>query len=88
MAYIDIDTIIYHLPDGVYPEFLPPPAVIKSLFGEYNAIYELEENKLLYIRKLRMNKGEFPAESYGEVIDFYKGINKADNTKIVFMSKT
>ena len=35
-----------------------------------------------------MIKGEFPPESYNELIDFYKNINKADNTKIVFLNKT
>jgi len=35
-----------------------------------------------------MNKGEFPADSYNEFSDFFKNINKSDNTKIVFMSKT
>lgn len=88
MPYTDIDTIHYHLPDGIYPEFVPEPVVIKSRFGEYEVKYQLDDNGLTYIRRVRMNKGEFPAESYNELIDFYKGINKSDNTKLVFMSKT
>jgi hypothetical protein len=35
-----------------------------------------------------MNKGEFPAESYNELVEFYRNVNKADNTKMVFLSKT
>jgi len=35
-----------------------------------------------------MKKGEFPPESYQEFIEFFKGITKADNIKLVFMSKT
>jgi hypothetical protein len=35
-----------------------------------------------------MNKGEFPAESYSELTDFYKAIIKADNEKIVLVNKT
>jgi hypothetical protein len=88
MAYTDFDTIRYHLPEGIYPEFLPEPAKIKNRFGEYESSYKVEQGNLIYIRKVRMNKGEFPAESYQELIDFYKSINKADNTKMVFMSKT
>lgn len=88
MAYTDIDTIRYHLPEGIYPEFLPQSMLIKSRFGEYDNYYKIEQNELLYIRKLKVNKGEFPPESYVEIIDFFKSINKADNTKIVFMSKT
>lgn len=87
-AYTDLDTIRYHLPEGVYPEFLPEPVKLKSRFGEYEATYTVDQGSLVYTRKLKMNKGEFPPESYQEMVDFFKGMNKADNTKLVFMSKT
>ncbi|HEY9045744.1 MAG TPA: DUF3857 domain-containing protein [Ohtaekwangia sp.] len=87
-AYTDLDTIRYHLPEGIYPEFLPEPAVIKSRFGEYEASYKIDQGNLLYVRRLRMNKGEYPADSYKELTDFYRNISKADNAKMVFMSKT
>jgi transglutaminase-like putative cysteine protease len=88
MTYTDLDTIRYHLPEGIYPEFLPTPIKLKTRFGEYEASFQLDQDNLLYIRKVKMNKGEFPPESYNELIEFYRGINKADNTKIVFLSKT
>jgi hypothetical protein len=87
-AYTDLDTIRYHLPEGIYPEFLPEPVKLKTKFGEYEATYKVDQGNLVYIRKLKMNKGEFPPETYQEMIDFFKGMNKADNTKLVFMSKT
>lgn len=86
--FIELDTIHYRLPEGIYPEFLPEPMKVNSRFGEYESTFSLEEGKLLYIRKLKMNKGEYPPETYREFSEFFKGINKADNTKIVFMSKT
>lgn len=88
MAYTDIDTIHYHLPEGIYPEFLPAPVKLRSRFGEYDASFTLDQGELVYIRRVKMNKGEFPAESYNELIEFYKGRSKADNTKMVFLSKT
>jgi hypothetical protein len=84
----DVDTIHYKLPDGIYPEFLPEPVVIKSRFGEYEAKYVVDEKGLTYIRRMKLNKGTFPAESYNEMVDFYRGINKADNSKLVFVNKT
>ncbi len=87
-AYIDIDTIRYRLPDEIYPEFLPEEVNIESPFGEYHATFTVEQGNLVYIRRVKMNKGEFPPESYQELIDFYRGISKADNVKMVFMSKT
>lgn len=87
-AFIDLDTIRYHMPEGIYPEFTPKPVTLKSRFGEYEASFIVEENNVLYIRRLKMNEGVFPPESYTELIDFYKSLNRADNTKIVFLSKT
>lgn len=88
MEYLDLDTIRYHLPQNMYPEFLPPDVSIINRFGEYEASFKVEEGNLLYIRKVQMNKGIFPAETYTELIDFCRSMNKADNVKLVFTSKT
>ena len=88
MAYVDIDTINYTIPEEIYPEFLPEPVKITSRFGEYQASYVLDQGRLVYIRRVKMNKGEFPPESYIELIDFYRNMNKADNVKMVFLTKT
>jgi transglutaminase-like putative cysteine protease len=87
-GFTDLDTIRYHLPEGVYPEFLPEPVKITSRFGEYESSCILDEKGLLYVRRLRQVKGEFPVESYKEFADFYKSVNKADHVKIVLLSKT
>jgi hypothetical protein len=87
-AYTDLDTIRYHLPEGIYPEFVPEPVKIKSRFGEYEAFYQIDQGSLVYVRRVKMDKGIFPPDSYQELIDFYRGVMKADHTKIVFMSKT
>ncbi len=88
MPYIDYDRISYHLPEEIYPEFLPEPIILKSRFGEYESGFKIDQGSLIYTRKIRMNKGEFPADSYNELVEFYKNINKADHIKMVFMNKT
>lgn len=87
-AYIDQDQISYHLPEEIYPEFIPQPVIIKSRFGEYESGFKIDQGSLIYTRKIKMNKGEFPADSYNELIEFYRSINKADHIKMVFMNKT
>ena len=72
----------------LFPEFIPEKVTIKSRFGEYESSFKVDQGSLIYIRRIKINKGEFPAESYNELIDFYKSINKADNIKMVFMNKT
>lgn len=86
--YVDHDRISYRLPEEIYPEFIPEPIVIKSRFGEYEASFKVDQGSLIYTRKVKMNKGEFPADSYSELVEFYKNINKADHVKMVFMNKT
>jgi hypothetical protein len=87
-AYTDIDTIRYHIPEEIYPEYLPEPVKLKSKFGEYEASFKIDQGSLIYIRKNKMYKGEYAPESYQELIDHYKSVNKADNVKMVFLSKT
>lgn len=88
MGYTDIDTIRYRMPDGIYPEFLPEPTNFKSVFGEYYSSVQIDRGDILYIRKIKVYRGEFPAKAYNELIEFYKAINKSDNTKLVFLTKT
>lgn len=87
-GYVDIDTIRYKLPENIYPEFLPEPQKHMSRFGEYESSFKMDKDGLLYIRKLKMKEGEYPASTYQELTDFYKSLNKSDNIKIVLLSKT
>lgn len=87
-SYTDIDTIHYHLPESIYPEAVPEPTQLKTVFGEYESSFILEQGKLTYIRRLRINKGTYSREHYSELMEFYRNINKADHAKVVFMSKT
>lgn len=87
-GFVDNDTIRYHIPDEIYPEVLPQPVKISSRFGEYEASYKLDQGLVVYTRKLKVHKGKFPASSYQEFVDFYKSVNRADNAKLVFLTKT
>lgn len=86
--FVDLDTIIYSLPENLYPEFMPQPIKINSKFGEYEANFKIDAGKIVYTRRLKMWKGRFPKETYNELVDFYKNISKADNIKLVFLNKT
>lgn len=87
-TFTHLDTVNYTIPEQIYPEHLPEPVKIESRFGSYEAGFKLDQGKVVYIRKFVRKNGEFPAESYPELIDFYKNVAKADNTKIIFLNKT
>lgn len=84
----DIDTVEYTLSESLYPEFVPDPIKHKSRFGEYEASVHLSAGKVIYIRRLVLYQGEFPSQSYAELVDFFRSVNRADNMKLVFLSKT
>jgi transglutaminase-like putative cysteine protease len=88
LPYIDIDSIEYNMPEGIYPEYLPPPIKLSSRFGEYECSFIHTEGKLVYYRRFSVPEGKFPPESYNELTEFMKAVQKADNTKIVFLNKT
>lgn len=88
MGYTDLDSIRYRMPEGIYHEFLPEPTRIKSIFGEYESSVQIDKGDVIYIRKMKVYQGEFPAAAYNDLIDFYKAVNKADNIKLVFLTKT
>jgi transglutaminase-like putative cysteine protease len=88
VAYTHIDSIRYHIPEEIYPEFLPQPIKLTTRFGDYESSFKIENGSLLYVRKVKRNKGTFPPETYSELVDFYKSISKADQTKLVFLNKT
>ena len=87
-GFVNYDTIRYHIPSELYPEILPQPVKISTQFGDYESSYTLDEGLVIYTRKIKINKGRFPASTYQEFIDFYKSVNRADNAKLVFLTKT
>ncbi|MBS1682319.1 MAG: DUF3857 domain-containing transglutaminase family protein [Bacteroidetes bacterium] len=86
--FIDYDTVVISIPENIYPEFLPNVVKIDSKFGEYETGFKFDAGKVIYTRKLKMWKGRFPKETYNELVEFYKNINKADHIKLVFLNKT
>lgn len=85
--YEDTDTVTYVLPDGYTPEFLVQPQVIEAAFGSYSAKMSVEGKQLMYVRRLRMHQGRYPADAYAEYADFRKKVSKADRGQLVLVKK-
>jgi len=79
--YTEVDTVIYELPFLYKIESIPNPINIKSQFGNYTAQAELNSNKLVYIRTLKINKGKYPPAAYTDFLDFLEKVLTADNIK-------
>lgn len=86
-SFMQNDSLVFQLPASYQPEYLPPVAAIESVFGKYTSESKFENHELVYIRKLTLVGGKYPAEQYKEWLDFIKKIQKVDKTKVVFVKK-
>lgn len=86
--FLDADTVIVTFPEAFHPEFIPPQMKFASRFGEYEAAMVFTEGRVVYTRRIKMWKGRYPKETYNELIEFYKNINKSDNFRLVLVNKS
>lgn len=82
-GFTDVDEYEITLPETLEVEALMKPVSIENQFGSYSASIEKNlENKLVYKRKLVLNKGGYKKEDYKAFRDFYLKIVKHDKSKI------
>ncbi|NER12505.1 DUF3857 domain-containing protein [Leptobacterium flavescens] len=87
-GYLDEDEYKVTLPASYMVELLPNPIRIQNKFGTYEVeIQRLEDNKLLYKRKLAVKKGRYPSEDYNAYRNFRREVAKGDNLKLVLTPK-
>ncbi|WP_228426292.1 DUF3858 domain-containing protein [Chryseobacterium indologenes] len=82
-SFEDDYEIFFSLPKGYKIDEIPENITLNSEFGYYklNVIRNGEEIKVL--RKIQINKGEYPKEKYNEYVGFRKKIINMDNSKIL-----
>jgi hypothetical protein len=85
MDYFDSDSISFQIPKGYGVEFMPEATLIKTKFGTYSSKILFKDEKLIYLRKMTMNKGTYPVSVYQEYVDFKKKLFKADKTQVVLV---
>lgn len=86
-AYSEHDSLIFKLPEGYETESSPKNKNIKSDFGEYTTRLNSQNGQVIYIRELKIYKGEWPKERYQELTDFYTTVSTGDKNKLVLKQK-
>lgn len=84
-GYLDEDLLEYTLPENYKIEHLPKDVNLKNEFGEFSCKTTLEGDKLIYQRKMLLNEGTFPPESYQKLREYYLKIALADQQKLVLI---
>lgn len=83
-GFIDIDTVEVNIPSNYNIAALPESTVLETKFGKYEINFvQTSENQITYSRKLRIEKGEYPASEYGEYREFMRSISRMDKVKIL-----
>jgi Domain of Unknown Function with PDB structure (DUF3857) len=82
-----INEIYIKLPPGYFIEFLPEAKIIEHVLGRYSLTAVMEGEYLHLQRSLIYMPVHLPAGEYGTVCKFYDEIRKADNAKMVLVSK-
>ena len=83
-GFVDVDTVEVALPENFSIDGLPEDLVLETKFGKYEVSFnEIDENKLIYSRKLRIEEGEYPPNEYEEYRNFLRSIARLDKTKIL-----
>ncbi len=83
-GYIDIDTVEVEIPENFSVAGLPEATVLETKFGKYEMGFsKISDNKLIYTRKILINKGEYPPAEYENYRDFLRSIARLDKTKIL-----
>jgi len=86
-SYMENDTVIYQLPVGYQVTEMPEKSDLNSVFGKYSTTTFQTENKITYIRRYELFKGDFPASSYTDFRDFQEQIATSDEV-VVSLKKT
>ena len=81
----DIDSVEIQLPKGYTLEAMPKEVVFSNKFGNYSSSVKLTDDKLFYYRTIEYKSGRYPASAYGDLVDFYETIYKADHNKVVLV---
>jgi hypothetical protein len=83
-GYIHTDTVEISLPENFEVDGLPEETILETKFGKYQMSFsETSDNKLIYSRRMLINKGAYPPSEYDNYRAFLRSIARLDKTKIL-----
>lgn len=81
------ETVVFTLPSGFNVDEVPDAMNLDTAFGKYSTKYEVKDGKLVFSRKLTMNRTLLPVEKYPMVKDFFSKIREAEQSTVVLIRK-
>ena len=84
-GFTEQDNINLTLPEGYKLESKMPPLSIETVFGNYELKISGEGSKLVLSRKFVLNSKIQPKEKFGDLVEFFKNVVKADKMKLILV---
>lgn len=78
----EIDTIRLHIPESYTLETQVKPADIHSNYGAFKTEIKEENGTMVYIQKLELAPGRYPASEFEALKDFYNKIESLQTTRL------
>jgi len=83
-GYVDVDTVEVEIPENFSIDGLPEETILETKFGKYEMGFsKISDTKLIYNRKIVIEKGEYPPSEYENYREFLRNIARLDKTKIL-----
>jgi hypothetical protein len=82
-SYSVVDTIVYHIPAQMTVAKIPASKTLTTQFGTYRYTVTKEGDKVIYVRKLTVNKGDYPPSDYLAFYTFLENKAGLDRIKLV-----
>lgn len=77
-GYVMTDSLSYTFPSGYTLSLIPENISLNKPFGSYTTQIKTGNNKLVYIRTLKVHSGYYPAKNYADFITFLSQVSGYD----------
>jgi hypothetical protein len=84
-GYIDEDEITYTLPAGYRPDIEPLNINLKKPFGSFRVTVVINNNKLVYKRRVEITDGTYSKDKYADLVEFYQTVADADSYNVTLV---
>lgn len=82
-AFLQKEEVILTIPEGYIVEKMAKDISIETEYGNYNLSFRIDKNDIHCYRKLKVNKGRYPAEEYDEIKNYFDRVLHNDQRRIV-----
>lgn len=84
-GYTDEDEITYTLPAGYRPDMEPLNINLKKPFGSFRVTVVINDNKLVYKRRVEIIDGTYSKDKYADLVEFYQAVADADSYNVTLV---